>query len=96
MKQMVYSSTVTCKLRLLHELKQRCVWSDQKHQQFEGSPVQFVSAEREGSVSWALQQKLRWWRLQHCAADWLNAALQLPATVPVPVVAIIAAGLVLT
>lgn len=58
--------------------------------------MQFVSAEIEESVSWALQQKLRWWPLQHCAADWLNAALQLPATVPVPVVVIIAAGLVLT
>lgn len=62
----------------------------------QASPVQSVLAEIEGSASSALQQRPRWWHQQHCAADWLNAALQLPATVPAPVVAITVAGLAST
>lgn len=62
----------------------------------QASPVQSVLAEIEGSASSALQQRPRWWHQQRCAADWLNAALQLPATVPAPVVAITVAGLAST
>lgn len=60
------------------------------------SPVQSVLAEKEESASSASQRRPRWWHLQRCAADWLNAALQPPATAPVPVVIITAAGLAST
>lgn len=62
----------------------------------QGSPVQSVLAEIEGSASSASQQRPRWWHQQRCAAGWPSAALQPPATAPAPVGAITVAGLAST